>query len=157
MASRSPRSLWVKLEALAWSALWRLAHTYTCTFWSQECLKCPTDHTIFFFFHSLSGNLQCYDSQLFMQILALDKLSWVLTMLDLNLQHIPLIAWFAGPTGADRTQAGPMLAPWILLSGTDIHTGKLLRLHLNWQDISSDRLHLEMWGEAATILAMKHN
>ena len=32
-----------------------------------------------------------------------------------------LIAWFMGPTwgpsGADRTQVGPMLAPWTLLSG----------------------------------------
>ena len=35
---------------------------------------------------------------------------------------IPLIARFIGPTwglsGADRTQVGPMLAPWALLSGT---------------------------------------
>ena len=35
---------------------------------------------------------------------------------------IPLIARFMGPTwgpaGADRTQVGPMLAPWTLLSGT---------------------------------------
>ena len=34
----------------------------------------------------------------------------------------PLMARFMGPTwgpsGADRTQVGPMLAPWILLSGT---------------------------------------
>ena len=34
----------------------------------------------------------------------------------------PLIARFMGPTwgpsGADRTQVGPMLAPWTLLSGT---------------------------------------
>ena len=34
----------------------------------------------------------------------------------------PLIAEFMGPTwgpsGADRTQVGPMLAPWTLLSGT---------------------------------------
>ena len=33
--------------------------------------------------------------------------------------HIPpLIARFMGPSGADRTQVGPMLAPWTLLSGT---------------------------------------
>ena len=36
--------------------------------------------------------------------------------------EIPLIASFMGPTwgpsGADRTQVGPMLAPWTLLSGT---------------------------------------
>ena len=35
---------------------------------------------------------------------------------------IPLTARFMGPTwgpsGADRTQVGPMLAPWILLSGS---------------------------------------
>ena len=34
---------------------------------------------------------------------------------------LTLIAWFMGPTwgpsGADRTQVGPMLAPWTLLSG----------------------------------------
>ena len=37
-------------------------------------------------------------------------------------QWYPLIARFMGPTwgpsGADRTQVGPMLAPWILLSGS---------------------------------------
>ena len=36
--------------------------------------------------------------------------------------NIPLIARFIGPTwspsGADRTQVGPMLAPWTLLSGS---------------------------------------
>ena len=36
--------------------------------------------------------------------------------------NVPLIARFMGPTwgpsGADRTQMGPMLAPWTLLSGT---------------------------------------
>ena len=35
--------------------------------------------------------------------------------------HTSLIAWFMGPTwgpsGADRTQVGPMLTPWTLLSG----------------------------------------
>ena len=39
-----------------------------------------------------------------------------------NTGMIPLIARFVGPTwgpsGADRTQVGPMLAPWTLLSGT---------------------------------------
>ena len=36
--------------------------------------------------------------------------------------HVPLLARFMGstwgPSGADRTQMGPMLAPWTLLSGT---------------------------------------
>ena len=43
----------------------------------------------------------------------------------LSVRHCPnisLIARFMGPTwgpsGADRTQVGPMLAPWTLLSGT---------------------------------------
>ena len=39
-----------------------------------------------------------------------------------KLEEIPLIARFLGPTwgppGADRTQVGPILAPWISLSGT---------------------------------------
>ena len=39
-----------------------------------------------------------------------------------KLEEIPLIARFLGPTwgppGADGTQVGPMLAPWISLSGT---------------------------------------
>ena len=38
------------------------------------------------------------------------------------ISELPLIARFMGPTwgpsGADRTQVGPMLAPWTLLSGT---------------------------------------
>ena len=41
------------------------------------------------------------------------------------LDILPLIARFMGPTwgpsGADRTQLGPMLAPWILLSGAVWH------------------------------------
>ena len=40
--------------------------------------------------------------------------------------RLPLIARFMGPTwgpsGADRTQVGPMLAPWTLLSGSCIGT-----------------------------------
>ena len=39
----------------------------------------------------------------------------------MNIQEVTLIARFMGPTwgpsGADRTQVGPMLAPWTLLSG----------------------------------------
>ena len=42
----------------------------------------------------------------------------------------PLISWFMGPTwgpsGADRTQVGPMLAPWALLSGSMPHSPCLL-------------------------------
>ena len=40
----------------------------------------------------------------------------------ISLPMIPLIARFMwptwGPSGADRTEVGPMLAPWTLLSGT---------------------------------------
>ena len=42
-----------------------------------------------------------------------------------NSRNVPLIARFMGPTwgpsGADRTQVGPMLAPWILLSRAVCH------------------------------------
>ena len=45
----------------------------------------------------------------------------VYVMLLLNILPISLIARFIeptwGPSGADRTQLGPMLAPWTLLSG----------------------------------------
>ena len=44
---------------------------------------------------------------------------------------MPLIARFMGPTwgpsGADRTQVGPMLAPWTLLSGAVTYTGRVER------------------------------
>ena len=44
-----------------------------------------------------------------------------------------LIAKFLGPTwgpsGADRTQVGPMLAPWTLLSGLSSVSGIILGLH----------------------------
>ena len=44
--------------------------------------------------------------------------------------HITLIARFMGPTwdpsGADRTQVGPMLAPWSLLSGYKPKIDRLL-------------------------------
>ena len=46
-------------------------------------------------------------------------------------QKTSLIARFMGPTwcppGADRTQVGPMLAPWTLLSGLIWYTGHLFR------------------------------
>ena len=36
---------------------------------------------------------------------------------DVTVIVVSLIARFMGPSGADRTQAGPMLAQWTLLSG----------------------------------------
>ena len=57
-------------------------------------------------------------------------------------KNLPLIARFMGPTwgpsGADRTQVGPMLAIWTLLSGTISCNGQPLRvisiitLHVSW-------------------------
>ena len=45
-----------------------------------------------------------------------------ITLIWLLSHKLPLIARFMGPTwgpsGADRTQVGPMLSPWTLLSGT---------------------------------------
>ena len=51
------------------------------------------------------------------------KSDWCATIVGVVMRVItPQIARFMGPTwgpsGADRTQVGPMLAPWILLSGT---------------------------------------
>ena len=55
---------------------------------------------------------------------------------------VSLIARFMGPTwgppGADRTQVGPMLAPWTLLSGvfsleSTCHDGIRARDNVNWQ------------------------
>ena len=50
---------------------------------------------------------------------------------------LSLIARFMGPTWgpseADRTQVGPMLAPWILLSGmTSVVTPSLTNWHVNY-------------------------
>ena len=52
-------------------------------------------------------------------------ITWIIhheTEYDILSDEIPLIARFMGPTwgpsGADRTQVGPMLAPWTLLLGT---------------------------------------
>ena len=68
-----------------------------------------------------------------------------------------LIARFMGPTwgpsGADRTQVGPMLAPWTLLSGLLTHlmmtssNGNIFRitghLWIHWSLVNS--LHKEQW------------
>ena len=49
----------------------------------------------------------------------------------------PLVTRFMGPTwgpsGADRTQVGPMLAPWTLLSGT-----------FHWKDLTEMRTHMRV-------------
>ena len=49
------------------------------------------------------------------------ELNWVWFYMKLRHQSLTLIARFMGltwgPSGADRTQVGPMLAPWTLLSG----------------------------------------
>ena len=49
---------------------------------------------------------------------------WKTSIAD-TLKMLPQIARFMGPIwgpfGADRTQVGPMLAPWTLLSGTVLH------------------------------------
>ena len=51
---------------------------------------------------------------------------------------IPLIARFLGPTwgpsGADRTQVGPTLAPWTLLSGTFYSFARDLFQHIKFND-----------------------
>ena len=51
---------------------------------------------------------------------------WVITFHRVYLSHDSKVigpTW--GPSGADRTQVGPMLAPWILLHVSGIHTGSL--------------------------------
>ena len=54
-----------------------------------------------------------------------NKYSWVLEASIKGSDKSSLIARFMGPTwgpsGADRTQVGPMLAPWTLLSGMTFH------------------------------------
>ena len=63
-------------------------------------------------------------SQTFIRICILYQMINVYQLFEL-IQFVnitSLIVWFMGPTwgpsGADRTQVGPMLAPWTLLSGT---------------------------------------
>ena len=55
-------------------------------------------------------------------------------------QKASLIARFMGPTwgpsGADRTQVGPMLAPWTLLSGLIFTTALYTELMSDWLTIS---------------------
>ena len=59
---------------------------------------------------------------------------------DAILPLVFLIARFMGPTwgpsGADRTQVGPMLAPWTLLSGIVLREVEH-KLHLNSQQLTS--------------------
>ena len=77
-------------------------------------------------FHSLLFQLtQCHTGNdslpesLMTNINALQGYTEVMAILH---SETPLIARFMGPTwgpsGADRTQMGPMLAPWTLLSGS---------------------------------------
>ena len=58
-----------------------------------------------------------------------------------------LIARFMGPTwgppGADRTQVGPMLAPWTLLSG-------LLSIRGNYHELGSDQTTYSLWPRYVT-------
>ena len=59
-----------------------------------------------------------------------------------------------GPPGADRTQVGPMLAPWILLSGTCIttmltHGGRVTHIYVSKLTIiSSDNGLSPGWHQA---------
>ena len=60
----------------------------------------------------------------------------------------PLIAKFMGPTwgpsGADRTQVGPMLAPWTLLSGTLIRHTTVPRKFEEWSIFMAKKLVLTL-------------
>ena len=44
-----------------------------------------------------------------------------------------------GPSGADRAQVGPMLAPWIFLSG-HIHGGDLTNTLFGWRSIDTPNI-----------------
>ena len=59
---------------------------------------------------------------------------WTTSSWHSTVSTTPLIARFMGPTwgppGADRTQVGPMLAPWTLLSGSCTVT-------VLWNDVKS--------------------
>ena len=64
---------------------------------------------------NVDTSVQCHLSRTHISQILISRYIWI---------HYtwPLIARFMGPTwgpsGADRTQMGPMLAPWTLLSGT---------------------------------------
>ena len=64
-----------------------------------------------------------------------------------------LIARFMGPTwgpsGADRTQVGPMLAPWTLLSGMEI---PILVRYLYTEITTQEELWLQTKSQATILL-----
>ena len=80
-------------------------------------------------------------------------------MIILGHRGTTLIARFVGstwgPSGADRTQVGPMLAPWTLLSGNSwfVRTIKCLSQHMpNWYFVKnieyrmSLSIHFVVWS-----------
>ena len=78
-----------------------------------------------------SGEMVCKMFQAYIGL----KRAGILKFLGRYIEHMwSLIARFMGPTwgpsGADRTQVGPMLAPWTLLSGM-VHNYEG-RLGINW-------------------------
>ena len=62
-----------------------------------------------------------------------------------TVENCTLIAWIMGPTwgpsGADRTQVGPILAPWTLLSGVIIRKWSYWRSTLNERCINLTSEH----------------
>ena len=72
----------------------------------------------------------------------------VVRMITIEAWYATLIARFMGPTwgppGADRTQVGPMLTPWTLLSG--YHSDSLQ--HLQWQLNSGQHDYIHVYTDA---------
>ena len=93
-------------DSVAESAGW-LASASTVGIDWLRMLTCWARSPIEFFVDAIQGVPQS----------TVSYIHWIVT-----LPIVPLIARFMGPTwgpsAADRTQVGPMLAPWTLLSGT---------------------------------------
>ena len=74
---------------------------------------------------------------------------------------LSLITRFMGPTrgpsGADRTQVGPMLAPWILLSGVPIYI-YIFRFKKNrtWNEIWSKIFKIRLPGQFYIVVIHEH-
>ena len=69
-------------------------------------------------------------------IMTLSHVAMAAVKFDLNLSLIAMFmgpSW--GPSGADRTQVGPMLAPWTLLSGVIYSSMDSIIWKLSWHTL----------------------
>ena len=119
---------WYHVSGWLWTIMWLLSRTFTLVF-------CALSISVMFSFIDTSWlNSSLPYIQAYFVIRPLIQICWsFIGCFNIGVAlMVTLIARFMGPTwgpsGADRTQVGPMLAPWTLLSGKSslVHCGWLV-------------------------------